>query len=102
MSSLTPEAYAVIEGRPSDPFHYLGPHVDDDGSVVRVFLPDAEGSPSSTSMATNTTERAPGASRLHPQLDLRIATRKHSVNRLPNLTHHWSASLEPDRITRRL
>jgi hypothetical protein len=40
MSSLTPEAYAVIEGRPSDPFHYLGPHVDDDGSVVRVFLPD--------------------------------------------------------------
>jgi 1,4-alpha-glucan branching enzyme len=51
MSSLTPEAYAVIEGRPSDPFHYLGPHVDDDGSVVRVFLPDAEGSasiPSST------------------------------------------------------
>jgi hypothetical protein len=61
MSSLTPEAYAVIEGRPSDPFHYLGPHVDDDGSVVRVFLPDAEGSPSSTSMATNTTERAPGA-----------------------------------------
>jgi hypothetical protein len=75
---------------------------NDDGSVVRVFLPDAEGSPSSTSMATNTTERAPGAERLHPQLDLRIATRKHSVNRLPNLTHHWSASLEPDRITRRL
>ena len=28
MSSLTPEAYAVIEGRPSDPFHYLGPHVE--------------------------------------------------------------------------
>jgi hypothetical protein len=27
-------------------------------------------------MATNTTERAPGAERLHPQLDLRIATRK--------------------------
>ena len=26
MSSLTPEAYAVIEGRHSDPFRYLGPH----------------------------------------------------------------------------
>src|SRR5260370_41782508 len=43
MSSLTPEAYAVIEGRHSDPFSYLGPHVENDSSVVRVFLPDAEG-----------------------------------------------------------
>jgi len=43
MSSLTPEAYAVIEGRHSDPFHYLGPHVENGSSVVRVFLPDAEG-----------------------------------------------------------
>ena len=30
MSSLSPEAYAVIEGRHSDPFHYLGPHVEGD------------------------------------------------------------------------
>jgi hypothetical protein len=43
MSSLTPEAYAVIEGRHSDPFRYFGPHVENDSSVVRVFLPDAEG-----------------------------------------------------------
>ena len=43
MSSLSPEAYAVIEGRHSDPFRYLGPHVENDSSVVRVFLPDAEG-----------------------------------------------------------
>ena len=43
MSALTPEAYAVIEGRHSDPFHYLGPHMEDDVPVVRVFLPDAEG-----------------------------------------------------------
>src|SRR6201981_597236 len=42
MSSLTPEAYAVIEGRHSDPFRYLGPHVENDSSIVRVFLPDAE------------------------------------------------------------
>jgi hypothetical protein len=28
MSSLTPDAYAVIEGRHSDPFRYLGPHVE--------------------------------------------------------------------------
>ena len=42
MSSLTSEAYAVIEGRHSDPFRYLGPHVEDDVPLVRVFLPDAE------------------------------------------------------------
>jgi 1,4-alpha-glucan branching enzyme len=43
MTLLTPEAYAVIEGRHSDPFRYLGPHVENGSSVVRVFLPDAEG-----------------------------------------------------------
>jgi len=43
MRSLTPEAYAVIEGRHSDPFHYLGPHVENGSSLLRVFLPDAEG-----------------------------------------------------------
>ena len=42
MSALSPEAYAVIEGRHSDPFHYLGLHVEGDVPVVRVFLPDAE------------------------------------------------------------
>ena len=42
MSSLSPEAYAVIEGRHSDPFRYLGPHLEDEVPVVRVFLPDAE------------------------------------------------------------
>ena len=42
MSMLSPEAYAVIEGRHSDPFHYLGPHLEGDVPVVRVFLPDAE------------------------------------------------------------
>src|SRR6478609_111728 len=40
---LTPEAYAVIEGRHSDPFHYLGLHFVDDEPVVRVFLPNATG-----------------------------------------------------------
>jgi 1,4-alpha-glucan branching enzyme len=42
MSSLSSEAIAVIEGRHSDPFHYLGPHVEGEMPVVRVFLPDAE------------------------------------------------------------
>jgi 1,4-alpha-glucan branching enzyme len=42
MSSLSPEAYAVIEGRHADPFRYLGPHVEGDVTLVRVFLPDAE------------------------------------------------------------
>jgi 1,4-alpha-glucan branching enzyme len=43
MTSLTSEAYAVIEGRHSDPFRYLGPHAENGSAVVRVFLPDAEG-----------------------------------------------------------
>jgi 1,4-alpha-glucan branching enzyme len=43
MTSLSPEAYAVIEGRHADPFRYLGPHVEGDVTLVRVFLPDAEG-----------------------------------------------------------
>jgi 1,4-alpha-glucan branching enzyme len=42
MRPLSSEAYAVIEGRHSDPFHYLGLHVENDASVVRVYLPDAE------------------------------------------------------------
>jgi 1,4-alpha-glucan branching enzyme len=42
MNSLSPEAYAVIEGRHSDPFRYLGPDIEGDVPVVRVFLPDAE------------------------------------------------------------
>jgi 1,4-alpha-glucan branching enzyme len=41
MTALSPEAYAVIEGRHSDPFQYLGLHVEDGDPVVRVFLPDA-------------------------------------------------------------
>jgi 1,4-alpha-glucan branching enzyme len=41
MSPLDPEAMAVIEGRHSDPFHYLGPHVENGQAVLRVFLADA-------------------------------------------------------------
>jgi 1,4-alpha-glucan branching enzyme len=42
MTALSPEAYAIVEGRHSDPFHYLGLHPEDEGAVVRVFLPDAD------------------------------------------------------------
>ncbi len=42
MTVLPTEASAVIEGRHSDPFHYLGLHVEGGTPVVRVFLPDAE------------------------------------------------------------
>jgi 1,4-alpha-glucan branching enzyme len=41
MTPLSPEAYAVIEGRHSDPFRYLGPHVEAGDPIVRVFLPNA-------------------------------------------------------------
>jgi 1,4-alpha-glucan branching enzyme len=41
MSKLPREAYAIIEGRHSDPFHYLGRHMEKNVAVVRAFLPDA-------------------------------------------------------------
>jgi 1,4-alpha-glucan branching enzyme len=42
VSKLPHEAYAIIEGRHSDPFHYLGWHMERDVPVVRAFLPNAE------------------------------------------------------------
>ena len=41
MTELSAEAYAIVEGRHSDPFHYLGRHSENDKTVVRAFLPDA-------------------------------------------------------------
>lgn len=41
MSQLSADAFAIIEGRHSDPFRYLGPHVENDQAVVRAFLPEA-------------------------------------------------------------
>src|SRR5437588_2639757 len=41
MTKLSAEAYAIVEGRHSDPFHYLGLHTEGDKTVVRAFLPDA-------------------------------------------------------------
>jgi len=41
MTKLPAEAYAIIEGRHSDPFLYLGLHAEGDRNVVRAFLPEA-------------------------------------------------------------
>src|SRR6266436_6376390 len=41
MTKLPAEAYAIIEGRHSDPFHYLGLHKEGDKTVVRAFLTEA-------------------------------------------------------------
>jgi 1,4-alpha-glucan branching enzyme len=41
MPQLSPSASAIIGGYHSNPFDYLGPHVENDEPVVRVFLPDA-------------------------------------------------------------
>jgi 1,4-alpha-glucan branching enzyme len=41
MSKLCAEAYAIVEGRHSDPFHFLGLHTEGDRTVVRAFLPEA-------------------------------------------------------------
>ena len=41
MNKLPREAYAIIEGRHSDPFHYLGRHIEKNVAVVRAFIPDA-------------------------------------------------------------
>ena len=42
MTDLAPAAREIIAGRHADPFIYLGPHTENDHSVVRVFLPDAD------------------------------------------------------------
>jgi len=39
--TLSAEAYAILEGRHSDPFRYLGLHPEDGHNVVRAFLPHA-------------------------------------------------------------
>src|SRR5215471_14470844 len=41
MTKLSAEAYAIVEGRHADPFHYLGLHTEGGKTVVRAFLPDA-------------------------------------------------------------
>src|ERR1700748_1946394 len=41
MPKLSAEAYAIVEGRHSDPFHYLGLHHEGGKTVVRAFLPEA-------------------------------------------------------------
>ena len=41
MTELPAEAYAIVEGRHSDPFRYLGLHTEGGQTVVRAFLPDA-------------------------------------------------------------
>src|SRR6266404_5380459 len=41
MTKLSAEAYAIVEGRHSDPFHYLGLHTEGGRPVVRAFLPEA-------------------------------------------------------------
>jgi 1,4-alpha-glucan branching enzyme len=41
MSELAPAAREIIAGRHADPFSYLGPHTENDETVLRVFLPEA-------------------------------------------------------------
>ena len=41
MTKLPAEAYAIIQGHHTDPFHYLGLHTEGDRKVVRAFLPEA-------------------------------------------------------------
>jgi len=42
MNALPAEAHAILSGRHADPFVYLGPHPEEGGIVLRVYLPDAE------------------------------------------------------------
>jgi len=41
MTALSAAAKKIIAVRHPDPFHYLGPHTENNKTVVRVFLPDA-------------------------------------------------------------
>jgi len=51
MTQLSAEAYAIVEGRHADPFHYLGLHTEGDRTVVRAFFPKRPGSKRSASTA---------------------------------------------------
>jgi 1,4-alpha-glucan branching enzyme len=62
MSMLPPEAHAIIEGRHSDPFRYLGPHIEGGHLVVRAHLPDA-----AEVTAVDDTGAAYPLARLHPE-----------------------------------
>jgi 1,4-alpha-glucan branching enzyme len=42
MTKLASAAREIIAGRHADPFSYLGPHTENERSVLRVFLPEAE------------------------------------------------------------
>ncbi len=42
MTQLAPAARDIIAGRHADPFSYLGPHTENDATVLRVYLPDAK------------------------------------------------------------
>ncbi len=42
MTELAAAAREIIAGRHADPFSYLGPHTENDETVLRVFLPEAE------------------------------------------------------------
>ena len=41
MKNLEPTGLAVIAGHHHDPFSYLGPQLENETPVIRVFLPDA-------------------------------------------------------------
>ena len=41
MNTRSPVAREIIAGRHADPFRYLGPHTENNKTIVRVFLPDA-------------------------------------------------------------
>ena len=58
MTKLSAEAYAIVEGRHSDPFHYLGLHKQDDKSIVRAFLPEARLTLAQAERAQRTAQRA--------------------------------------------
>ncbi len=42
MTELAPAAREILAGRHADPFSYLGPHIENDRNIVRVFLPNAD------------------------------------------------------------
>ena len=60
MTKLSAEAYAIVEGRHSDPFRYLGLHAEGDQHVVRAFLPEA-----SKVEADRRARRSGAAARIH-------------------------------------
>ena len=85
MTELSPEAYAIIEGRHSDPFHYLGLHDEGDRHIVRAFLPEASKVEAVVEHGETAAAAAPARDHLRQKTRGRSKTARHEFIRMAGI-----------------